>query len=114
MKRDKIIAIDFDGTIWDKDKKELLSGCENALRDLKDAGYVLVLWTCRNGNRLANAKNILKEHGLHDLFSAFNEHPPRIKLKYKTSAKLLAGVFIDDRNLGGFPGWKRVVDLLVR
>lgn len=113
MRRKKILAIDFDGVIYDKRKKEIMPGCGETLRALKEAGYTLVLWTCRSGNRLANAKNILRKHGLYDLFSSFNENPPDLKLKYKISAKLLANIYIDDGNLGGFPGWQKVARMIL-
>lgn len=56
MQRDKVLAIDFDGTIYDKKTKSMVDGAENAIRELHRRGYVLVLWTCRTGNALANAK----------------------------------------------------------
>ncbi len=109
--RDKVVAIDFDGTIYDKEKKKEINGAVETIRELKDKGYALVLWTCRSGNRLQNAKNILKKLGIYDCFCSFNQTPDFVK--YKTSQKVCASVYIDDRNIGGFIGWKKVKEILL-
>jgi len=111
-RRYKIAAIDFDGTITEDTKLPPLDGCEETLRALKDHGWKLILWTCRAGNRLAAAKNYLRRNGLYELFDAFNENIE--PTKYKTSQKILASVYIDDRVIGGFPGWKRVREASLR
>lgn len=109
--RDKVIAIDFDGTIYDNEKKCEIDGAIETIRKLKEKGYTLVLFTCRNGNRLQNAKNILKRFGIYDCFYSFNKTPDFVK--YKTSEKVCASVYIDDRNIGGFIGWKKVEEILL-
>ncbi len=110
MQRDKVLAIDFDGTIYDKKTKSMVDGAENAIRELHRRGYVLVLWTCRTGNALANAKNIMKRYGVMDFFYCINETPDFVK--YKTSCKVCAKWYIDDRSIGGFVGWKKVLEIL--
>jgi hydroxymethylpyrimidine pyrophosphatase-like HAD family hydrolase len=110
LRRYKIAAIDFDGVI-----KPTVEGnryapptpeCVETLRALKAAGWKLVLWTCRAGRNLKAATNYLERYGLFELFDAVNEnvHP----LRYKTSQKVVATVYIDDRVIGGFPGWDAV------
>lgn len=107
MKRKyKIAAIDFDGTITTNTTCHPAEGCEETLCELKDRGWKLILWTCRSGNRLAAAKNYLRRYGMYELFDAFNENVE--PTKYKTSNKIIASVYVDDRVLGGFPGWQRV------
>lgn len=110
MRRDKVLAIDFDGTIYDKKTKSMIDGSEDAIKELKERGYILVLWTCRTGNRLSNAENILKKHGLMNCFYCINETPDFVK--YKTSCKVCAKWYIDDRNVGGFIGWNKILEIL--
>ena len=109
-RRYKIAAVDFDGTIkptiesnkYDPPTKE----CIETLHALKEAKWKLVLWTCRAGRNLKAATNYLERHGIMHLFDAVNDniHP----MKYKTSQKVVATVYIDDRVIGGFPGWEAV------
>lgn len=110
MQRDNVIAIDFDGTIYEKKEKKEVQGASDAIKKLKQSGYILVLWTCRTGKSLSNAKNILKRLGIYDCFDTFNETPQHIR--YKTSCKVCASVYIDDRNVGGFIGWDKVLAIL--
>jgi hydroxymethylpyrimidine pyrophosphatase-like HAD family hydrolase len=106
----KIAAIDFDGTI-----KPAVEGnkypppkpeCQKVLCELKKQGWKLVLWTCRAGRNLKAALNYLEKYGLLELFDAVNDniHP----MRYKTSQKIVATIYIDDRVIGGFPGWEAV------
>ncbi len=106
-RRYKIAAVDFDGTI-----KPTVEGndyappspeCYEALSALKNSGWKLILWTCRAGRNLTAATNYLDKYGLLVLFDAINNniHP----MQYKTSQKIVATVYIDDRVIGGFPGW---------
>jgi len=111
MKRNyKIVAIDFDGTIKPTIQSNLYepptSECIATLRALKDDGWKLVLWTCRAGRNLTAAKNYLIKYELLELFDGINENVQ--PMKYKTSQKIVATVYIDDRMVGGFPGWTAV------
>lgn len=108
MRRDNVIAIDFDGTIYDAKKKVLLPGSACAIRQLNEWGFVLVLWTCRTGKRLRNALNILEKYNLLELFQYVNKTPDFIP--YKISCKVCAKWYIDDRNIGGFIGWEKVLE----
>lgn len=109
-RRYKIIAVDFDGVIKPAVENNNYTppekACGEVLRDLKNNGWKIILWTCRAGRNLTTAINYLKKHGIYELFDAFNEniHP----MKYKTSQKIVATVYIDDRIIGGFPGWDAV------
>lgn len=110
MKRKyKIAAIDFDGTITHPHNKTEYPPdpeCVKTLRALRGDGWKLILWTCRAGNRLAAAINYLKRYNLYELFDAINSNIE--PMKYKVSNKVLASVYIDDRNFGGFPGWGQI------
>ncbi len=111
MQRDKIIAIDFDGVIYDKHTKTLLPGAAESIETLFNEGYTLILWTCRVSNRLAKARNILRRENLLQYFAAINQNSPNFM--YKTSAKISANYYIDDHNLGGFPGWEATIKLIL-
>lgn len=109
-RRYKIAAIDFDGVIKptvESNKYEPPEPeCIKTLHELKKAGWKLILWTCRAGRNLKIATNYLEKHNILYLFDAINDnvHP----VLYKTSQKIIATVFIDDRVIGGFPGWDAV------
>lgn len=109
-RRYKIAAVDFDGVIKPtiENNKYLPPDpkCYDVLRDLKNNGWKLVLWTCRAGRNLKAALNYLERHGFLEAFDAINDnvHP----MRYKTSQKIVATVYIDDRVIGGFPGWDAV------
>lgn len=111
MRRDNVIAIDFDGVIYDAKARTLVPGAAEGIRKLHVHGYILVLWTCRTGNRLSNALNILQKYYLRDCFTAINETP--VCVPYKVSCKVCAAWYIDDRNIGGFIGWDKVMELLI-
>lgn len=115
-----VLSVDFDGTIvehrFPKIGKPLPHAFE-VLRDLKKAGFKLILWTCREnyeGDKyLQDAVDFCKKNGVE--FDAVNEtiedhefRPPDC-VKRKPHASL----HIDDRNLGGFPGWETVRAVLL-
>lgn len=111
-RKHRTVAIDFDGTIYNNKTKELMPDAAKALKYLHAKGYILILWTCRDGNRLANAVNILKKYEIYECFSAVNSNVET--MKFKTSNKIVACIYIDDRNLGGFPGWDKIIKLAER
>ena len=80
-----IIAVDFDGTI-SRGKFPAIDGEQpyagESLRKLHDEGHKIIIWTCRTGDQLLNAINWLLERQI-----PFDH------------------CYIDDKNIGGFPGW---------
>ena len=114
---EKIALVDFDGTIVGHDFPRIgdpLPQAFEVLKELKDAGWKLILWTCRedegyniNKQFLTAAVNYCKEHGVE--FDAVNESLDECEFRPKgMRRKPYASVHIDDRNLGGFPGWEAV------
>jgi hydroxymethylpyrimidine pyrophosphatase-like HAD family hydrolase len=105
----KVIAVDFDGTIVEHKYpaigKEMLFAFAT-LKALQQKGHKLVLWTIRTGELLQEAVDYCRENGVE--FYAVNKNYPEEVLDEKTSRKLNADVFIDDRSLGGFIGWSEV------
>ncbi len=107
--RSLIIAVDFDGTVvedaYPRIGKPQLFAFET-LKALKQERHRLILWTCRKGDRLQEAVKFCQDNGVE--FYAVNSNFPDEPLTSDDSPKIVADLYIDDRNLGGFPGWDQV------
>jgi trehalose-6-phosphatase len=108
-----LISVDFDGTIVEHKFPEIgepLPGAAETLKDLTAAGHILILNTCREDEKrrayLTEAVNFMKKHGVE--FASVNENRMEDEFRDKPGRKVYANVYIDDRNLGGFPGWATV------
>jgi hypothetical protein len=103
------IAVDFDGTIVEHKYpaigKEMLFAFET-LKELQKQKHQLILWTYRSGKELDEAVEFCKERGIE--FYAVNKNYPEEEYDPGISRKIDAEIYIDDRNLGGFPGWSAV------
>lgn len=105
------IAVDFDGTIvenkYPRIGKPRLFAFE-VMKALQGEGHLLVLWTCRYGNSLAEAVNFCRENGVE--FYAVNANYPEENLEKPLgrSPKINADIYIDDRQIGGFIGWSEI------
>ena len=112
-----IIAVDFDGTIksttnWLDMSTPLMPDCKEVLTELHSKGCTLLLWTSREGEDYEKALIYLEEHGLLHMFETFNDNSSRID--FATSRKIYADIYVDDHNVGGFIGWKEVLDYVVK
>ena len=110
-----IIAIDFDGTICQNKYPEIgdpMPLAIESIKELKERGNDLILWTCRQGDLLDDAVEWCKEHGIP--FDLVNEHEPNNLKAFDGVAgnKVFADIYIDDRNLGGFPGWELAMEII--
>lgn len=109
MRSQLTIAIDFDGTIvehkFPKIGKELPFATET-LRALQKKGHKLILWTYRAGKELEEAIQFCHNKGLE--FYAVNKNYPEEKFSENISRKILADIYIDDRNIGGMPDWTKI------
>lgn len=107
------IAVDFDGTIVENDYpaigKPMLFAFET-LRELQKRGFVLIMWTVREGKSLEDAVEFCRNNGVE--FYAVNRNHPEEVMDSETPRKLLVDIFIDDRNIGGFVGWDKVWEIL--
>jgi hydroxymethylpyrimidine pyrophosphatase-like HAD family hydrolase len=104
------LAVDFDGTIVEHKYpaigEEMLFAFDT-LKALQKEGHILILWTFRAGKELEEAVDFCKKHGVE--FFAVNKNFPEEQFDEKTmSRKIIADVYIDDRNVGGFLGWSRI------
>lgn len=109
-KRFLTIAVDFDGTIVEHKYPEIgkeIMFAFDTLKALQKQGHRLILWTFRTGKELEEAVEFCRQHGLE--FYAVNKNYPEEKFdETLVSRKIIADVYIDDRNVGGFPGWSRI------
>ena len=106
-----VIAIDFDGTITKPGCGDLFvfrPGCREAILELKKLGFELILWTCRYGKSLETAMDFLAEYGILSCFTVVNQNSPQISETYDPR-KIVADIYIDDRNIGGLPSWHQIV-----
>ena len=107
------IAVDFDGTIVENAYpaigKPMLFAFET-LRELQKRGFVLIMWTVREGKSLEDAVEFCRNNGVE--FYAVNRNHPEEVMDSETPRKLLVDIFIDDRNIGGFVGWDKVWEIL--
>jgi hypothetical protein len=107
------IAVDFDGTIVDHEYpligKEKLFAFQT-LRELEKLGARLILWTFRAGKELDEAVEYCRKNGIE--FYAVNKNYPEEIFDDTVSRKIDADIYIDDKNVGGFPGWSEVWQIL--
>lgn len=110
-----ILAIDFDGTIVQDDFPRVglpMPGAIEAIKELHKMGFRLVLWTCRVGSHLDDACRFLSKHNLTELFEPCNQNCSDLVERFDSdSRKIYADIYIDDKNLGGFLGWKSTLAL---
>lgn len=113
MPQSLTIAVDFDGTIvenrYPEIGKPMLFALET-LKKLQEDGHRLILWTYRAGEELEDAVRFCKKNGLK--FYAVNKSYPEEAYDKSMSRKILADIFIDDRNIGGLVGWGEIYQQL--
>jgi hypothetical protein len=107
------IAVDFDGTIVEHEYPEI--GKEKlfaflTLKELARKGARLILWTFRTGKELEDAVEFCRKNGVE--FYAVNKNYPEEIMNESVGRKIDADIFIDDKNIGGFPGWSEVWQML--
>ena len=97
--RNKIIAIDFDGTLctnaFPKIGEPKQSVIDAILREQKN-GVNVILWTCRVGERLIEAVKFCNRAGI--IFDAVNENVPAwIEFCGGDTRKVFADEYWDDK-----------------
>jgi len=101
------IAVDFDGTIVEHNYpnigEEKLFAIET-LKELQKQGHQIILWTYRHGKELEEAVEYCRKRGL-EFYAVNKNYPEEIFDENTMSRKIYADVYIDDKNLLGFPGW---------
>lgn len=113
MPKSLTIAVDFDGTIVENRFPEIgkpkLFAIET-LKKLQEEGHRIILWTYRHGPKLEEAVEYCEDKGIS--FYAVNKSYPEEEYDDTISRKILADIFIDDRNLQGLLGWGEIYQKL--
>jgi hypothetical protein len=113
-----ILAVDFDGTIVKDAYPDIgkpVTGALLTLKRLKAEGVALVLYTCRQGERLEEAVAWCRERGL--VFDAVNADVPETLEAWAGkygggNYKPFADRYLDDRHVGNLVGpaaWRKAL-----
>ena len=99
MKKKKIIAVDFDGTIafsyyYPGELKEIRVVTDYLRRKMAEGESTIILYTCRNDRDLQIALDFCKQIGLK--FDYVNENTKEKIAQYGDTRKIYADVYIDD------------------
>ena len=96
-----IVAVDFDGTLCENAFPNIGAPKKNVIdivKEYKNYGWKIVLWTCRNKEHLDKAVAWCKARGLE--FDAVNENLPEVEELFGGyTRKIFADVYIDDKNV---------------
>ena len=104
-----IALIDFDGTIVSHEYPYIGSPMPKAfevMRKMKAADWIMILWTCREDKYLEEAVEFCAKRNM--IFDGINEVPAQYDFRTGIKRKPYATLHVDDRNLGGFPGWEHL------
>lgn len=113
FKQSLIIAIDFDGTIVEHRYPfigKIRPFAFETMEKLQIKGHRLILWSHRAGQKLDEAVKFCLLHGIE--FYAVNKNFPEEVWDENDSRKILADIYIDDRNLGGLPSWGEIYKII--
>ena len=95
----KIYAIDFDGTLCKNKYPNIGTPIQKVIdfvKDIKDKGNKIILWTCRTDDKLDEAIEWCKDQGIE--FDAINENlPEQIEKFGGDTRKVNADYYIDDK-----------------
>ena len=110
------IAVDFDGTIvehaYPKIGKEKPFAIDT-LKALTREGNKLILFTARDGELLEDAIKFCRDRGL-EFYAVNSNYPPGALFgdSRQNPVKVIADLYIDDRNLGGLPDWGTIYEMI--
>jgi len=107
------IAVDFDGTIVKHKFPEIGEEIPFAIQTLRmiqsELRHNIILWTVREGKLLEEAVEYCKSRGL-EFYAVNSNHPDCTN--DDSPRKLIADMYIDDRNFGGVPDWGFIYNAL--
>ena len=110
------IAVDFDGTIVEHRFPKIGKPRPMAFEVLKALGrdgHKIILWSNREGKRLEEAVKFCKDNGV-EFYAVNSEYPDSGWTGSGVSRKIVADVYIDDKNLGGLPSWDEIYQKICR
>ena len=110
----KVIAIDFDGTITDrnlfprigKPRKDAIK----YINKLHTEGHYIIIWTCRGEQSLIAMADWLDKNGVK--YNKINENAPLEIIGFKPAPKIFAEYYIDDRSYQELPCWSEIYRIL--
>ncbi len=108
-----IIAIDFDGTVVEQKYPSIgrvRPFAFETLKALQAKNHQLILWTHRSRDLLEKAVEFCSVHGIE--FYAVNKNFPEEEWNENDSRKIIADIYIDDRNLNGIPSWGEIYKII--
>lgn len=96
----KVIAVDFDGTLCENKYPKIGEPNRELIKQLAEErkkGTAVILFTCRDGQKLKDAVKWCGQQGLK--FDRVNDNlPERIRAYRGNTRKISADVYIDDRS----------------
>jgi uncharacterized HAD superfamily protein len=99
VKKRLTICVDFDGTIVQEEFPyfgELNLHIVDFMKQAKEQGHLIIVWTARSGKSLEECEKFLKKHNVQ--YDYINENPEdEWFIKGEQGRKLLADYYIDDR-----------------
>lgn len=110
-----IFAIDLDGTIWEEKFPNIgtiFPEAVNALKEIKQLGHTIILWSCREGKLLEEALQVIKKCNIPYDFANENV-PERVKFYNSDCRKIGADFIVDDRSIGKWT-WDDVLEVARR
>src|SRR6056297_2529519 len=108
------IAVDFDGTIVEHRYPDIGKEMPFAFETLKaliEKRHQLILWTYRSGSELEEAVEFCRKNGV-EFYAVNKNYPEEVFDQHSMGRKIIADIYIDDRNIGGFPGWGEIYQML--
>ncbi len=108
------IAVDFDGTIVDHEYPEIGKEKLFAFQTLKELEKMGARLSSGLFGPVKNSMKLLSYCRVNGLeFYAVNKNYPEEIFDETVSRKIDADLYIDDKNIGGFPGWSGVWQILL-
>lgn len=96
-----VIAVDFDGTIAEDDfpvAKRIKKDVGIVLSHFRKMGGQVIVWTCRTGEALQDAKEFLVKHNIE--YDTINANVESMKRTYGNDPrKVGADIYIDDKSI---------------
>ena len=111
-----IIAVDFDGTIVEHKYPEIGKEIPFAIDTLKRLAAEhnkVIPWSVREGKLLEEAVEYCRKKGL-EFYAVNSNNPEKGIQRERHQRKLIADVYIDDRNVGGLPDWGMIYRMVSR
>ena len=96
----QIAAVDFDGLLVENkfpEIGEIRQPMFDAVKQLQQNGWKIILWSCRTDDMLAEAVAFCTNHGL--VPDAVNENLKEVQEYFSgDTRKVFANIYLDDRN----------------